>query len=314
MTVNRTVVIIPNYNGMKYLRNCLLSLRRQSVRSFDVLVVDNGSQDGSAEAAAEEFPEVHFLMLGENTGFTGAVNAGIRESYDREYVILLNNDTIAGRHFVEALTAAMDADETRFSCQASMRKMSDPSTMDDAGDFYTALGWARARGRDKKAERYRKECPIFFACAGAAIYRMSVIKEIGAFDPQMFAYLEDCDIGWRARLAGYENVFVPSACVLHAGSGSTGSRYNEFKVKYTSRNSIYIIRKNMPALQRLANLPMHLVGFGIKTVFFAAKGFGKTYLRGILEGLRMNVTKTKSSPARAAQVQKLLYEGIKNMT
>ncbi len=309
ITNKRTTVVIPNYNGIRYLHDCLHSLRAQTAADFDVLVVDNGSEDGSAELAAEEFPEIHFLMLGENTGFTGAVNAGIRAAEDSKYILLLNNDTIAGKHFVEELEKAMDEDENLFSCQASMRTMSDPSKMDDAGDFYTVLGWAFARGKGKDAKRYKKSGPVFFSCAGAAIYRSSMLRELGGFDPQMFAYLEDCDIGWRARLKGYENRFVPAAYVLHAGSGASGSRYNEFKVKYSSRNSVYIIRKNMPAAQRLLNLPFLLAGFAVKAVFFTAKGLGKVYLKGLWEGLRMKTESAKAEPGSVKSVQKWMLRG-----
>ena len=307
--MKRTAVIIPNYNGMKYIRGCLASLRAQTAEDFDVFVVDNGSTDGSAELAAEEFPEVHLLKMGENTGFTGAVNAGLKEAEGYRYALLLNNDTIAGKHFVEALENAIEADPKLFSCQASMRQMDHPECMDDAGDFYTVLGWAFARGKGKSADRYKKNAPIFFSCAGAAIYRMSVIREIGALDPTMFAYLEDCDLGWRARLHGYENLFVPSAYVLHAGSGSSGSRYNEFKVKYSSRNSVYIIRKNMAPWQRLWHLPFLMAGFGIKTVFFIRKGLGKTYLMGLLEGMKMKAERTPADPGALLQTEKWMLKG-----
>ena len=307
---NRTAVIVPNYNGIRYIGNCLASLREQTAKDFEVFVVDNGSTDGSAELAAEEFPEVHMIRLGENTGFTGAVNAGLKEAEHFKYVLLLNNDTIAGKHFVEALEKAIDSDPRLFSCQASMRQMSDPLLCNDAGDYYTALGWAFARGKGKKAERYKKNTPVFFSCAGAAVYRMSVMKELGGLDPQMFAYLEDCDLGWRARLKGYENLYVPSAYVLHAGSGSSGSRYNEFKVKYSSRNSVYIIRKNMPLWQRAVNLPFHLAGFGIKTFFFIRKGFGKIYIKGLLEGMRMKTGPVKAEPGAYLAAEKWLLKGI----
>ncbi|MBE5997848.1 MAG: glycosyltransferase family 2 protein [Lachnospiraceae bacterium] len=307
--MKQTAVIIPNYNGIRYIGNCLASLRNQSVSDFEVFVIDNGSTDGSAELAAEEYPEVHLINLGENTGFTGAVNAGLKAAESFRYALLLNNDTIAGKHFVEALEKAIGEDQKFFSCQASLRQMDHPECLDDGGDFYSVLGWAWARGKGKSAYRYAKNTPVFFSCAGAAIYRMDVIREIGALDPQMFAYLEDCDLGWRARLAGYENLYVPSAYVLHAGSGSSGSRYNEFKVKYTSRNSVYIIRKNMPLWQRILNFPFLAAGFGIKTVFFMKKGFGKTYLTGLRNGMKMDVKPSKTGFRAYAAAELWMLKG-----
>ena len=136
-------------------------------------------------------------------------------------------------------------------------------------------------------EYYEKPGRIFAACAGAAVYRKLVFEEIGYFDEAHFAYLEDIDVGWRARIAGWRNLYVPAAKVLHAGSGTSGSRYNEFKVTLSSRNNVYLIWKNMPFLQLLMNLPFLLAGFGVKFLFFLRKGLGGIYARGLLEGVRM---------------------------
>ena len=127
-----------------------------------------------------------------------------------------------------------------------MLSMADPSVMDDAGDYYCALGWAFARGKGKPADRYERPVSLFFSCAGAAIYSVKILREIGKFDENHFCYLEDTDVGWKARINGYRNVFVPTAKVLHIGSATTGSLYNDFKVRNSSRNSIYLIYKNMP--------------------------------------------------------------------
>lgn len=280
----KTAVVIPNYNGIRYYRGCLEALRVQTVMPDRIIVVDNASTDGSADAIEKEFPEVRLIRMSENTGFCGAVNAGIRASSGMDYCILLNNDTVADRRFTEELIRAIEVDSRTFSCQAKMLKMENPGAIDDAGDYYCALGWAFARGKGEPAEKYRTAAPIFSSCAGAAIYSMKILSEIGLFDENHFAYLEDTDIGWRARIRGYNNVFAPRAHVLHVGSASSGSIYNLFKVKNTSRNSIYLIYKNMPLLQLIINLPFLVPGFTVKAVFFSAKGFGKEYLRGIGQG------------------------------
>lgn len=284
----KTSVIIPNYNGIGYLDGCLQAMERQTVRPDDVIVVDNGSSDGSADFVRRHYPWVHLIELPENTGFTGAVNTGIRASGSMDYVILLNNDTRAFPDFAGELIRAMEKRSDIFSCQAKMLSMSDPRRIDDAGDLYCALGWAFARGRGKSAECFRHPAEIFSCCAGAAIYRMSILKEIGLFDENHFAYLEDTDIGWRARIRGYRNVYIPAAKVLHMGSASSGSRYNLFKIRHSSRNSIYVIAKNMPAAQILMNLPFLVTGFFIKFVFFSAKGYGKEYLNGLAAGFQLS--------------------------
>lgn len=301
----KTTVVIPNYNGMPYMETCLLAMRAQHVRPDRVIVVDNGSTDGSAEYVEQHFPEVTLIRMGENTGFCGAVNAGIRASGDAAYVILLNNDTEAEPDFTGALVGAMEGDPAIFSAQAKMLKMDDPEKMDDAGDFYCALGWAFARGKGKSASRYTARTNLFFSCAGAAIYRMRLLEETGLFDERHFAYLEDCDIGWRARILGYKNVFVPEARVKHVGSASSGSVYNLFKVRNTSRNSIYLIVKNMPALMVVINLPFLIPGFLVKALFFALKGYGREYVRGIGAGFRMSAEGIREGRHIAFQAKRL---------
>ena len=201
-------------------------------------------------------------------------------------MILLNNDTEVEPGFTDALAEALQDDEKVFSAQAKLIQLHHPEKLDDAGNFYCALGWAFARGKDRSSTYYEEQDRVFAACAGAAIYRKAVFEEIGYFDEAHFAYLEDIDIGWRARIYGYQNLYAPQAKVLHAGSGTSGSRYNEFKVTLSSRNNVWIIYKNMPLFQRMLNLPFFLIGFGAKQLFFCKKGLGGIYARGILTGIR----------------------------
>ena len=277
----RSTIIIPNYNGMAYLENCLASLRGEPAR---VIVVDNGSTDGSRELVQEKFPKVRLISLDRNYGFCRAVNRGMEVS-ETTYVILLNNDTEAQPGFVKALEKAMDGDERVFSGAARMVRMDAPSRIDDAGDYYCALGWAVAAGRDKPAENYDAPREIFSACGGACIYRRRILQKIGMLDENHFAYLEDVDLGYRARLYGFRNLYVPGAVVRHAGSASSGSRYNAFKAELTARNSVYLAYKNMPPGQMLLNLPFLLAGFLIKQLFFLKKGLGKSWWKGLVKGI-----------------------------
>lgn len=283
-----TTVIIPNYNGMQYLENCLRSLAEEEAC---IIVVDNASTDGSFEMIADRFPAVRTIRMQENTGFCRAVNAGIAMSSTR-YVIFLNNDTVVEPGFVKELETVMEQDKKIFSASAKILSMQDHEKIDDAGDFYCALGWAFARGKGKAPARYEKDCDIFAACAGAAIYRRELLEEtkVGLFDEEHFAYFEDIDIGYRAKIYGYRNKFAANSIVYHAGSAASGSRYNTFKTKLASRNSVYLIYKNMPALQILLNLPFLVMGFLIKTVFFARKGMGRDYVSGLVQGIRLSAS------------------------
>lgn len=280
----KSTIVIPNYNGIEYLENCLLSILEDTAdHPARILVIDNASSDGSAEIA-EAMDGVEVIRMGENTGFCKAVNTGI-EASDTPYVILLNNDLTVERGFVRAMEESLRSDAKAFSAGAQMRMMREPDKIDSAGDYYCALGWAYDYGKGRKAsDRYLRPREIFAACGGAAIYRKSVFDEIGLFDERHFAYLEDVDIGYRARIYGYRNLYAPKAVVYHAGSGASGSKYNAFKVNLSSANNIYLIVKNMPPLQVLINLPFLVAGFVIKLFFFWRKGFGKIYLNGLMRG------------------------------
>ena len=280
-------VVIPNYNGIGYLKDCLDTLREQTYRDYEVLLVDNGSGDGSLAFAEEHYPWVKVLPLDRNYGFCGAVNAGIRAA-QTPYVFLLNNDTKLHPDCIEELMIMMHSHPNCFSCSARMIKMSEPDRLDDAGDYYCALGWAYALGKDRPCAKYLKPRKVFAACGGASMYRRQVFERIGMFDEAHFAYLEDIDVGYRAQIYGYENWYCPKAVVWHVGSATSGSRYNEFKIRHSSRNNIYMIYKNMPLLQIILNFPLLLIGFLIKWLFFIRKGFGKEYFHGVFTGIAMS--------------------------
>ena len=282
---NRVSVVVPNYNGIAFVERCFKALIKDAPKA-ELLLVDNGSTDGSRELTARRFPQVRIIALKENYGFCRAANEGMKAA-SSPYVILLNNDTEVLPGFTKALVSALQLEPRAFSAGAKMIQLHHPEKIDDAGNFYCALGWAFARGKDKSVEYYEEPDEIFAACGGAVIYRKAVLERIGYLDESHFAYLEDIDLGWRAKTAGWKNIYAPEAKVLHVGSGTSGSKYNEFKVSLSSRNSIYLAYKNMPSLHLFINLPFLLAGFGIKYLFFVKKGFGKTYRKGLKEGLLM---------------------------
>ena len=279
-------IVIPNYNGEKYLKECIGALNVQTLKDTELIIVDNGSTDGSLDTVREVRPDARIIKLDKNYGFSKAVNEGIKAA-KAPYVILLNNDTRPLPDFAEELYNAIRDDDRIFSVNAKMLQMYAPKLCDSAGDMYCCLGWAYARGKDRPGKNYGKAAEIFSSCAGASIYRRSVFEEIGYFDEAHFAYLEDVDIGYRARICGYRNIYIPGAIVYHVGSGMSGSRYNKFKISLSSRNSIYLAYKNMPLPQLIINLPFLITGYLIKTVFFIRKGEGATYVKGLFKGIAM---------------------------
>ncbi|SEA58538.1 Glycosyltransferase, GT2 family [Oribacterium sp. KHPX15] len=289
----RTVIVIPNYNGLRFLDDCMKAIDAQTVDHFVTLVIDNGSgeEDTKWLKSWQEKDSVHrkLILNKENLGFSGAVNQGIRFAMEHniEFTLLLNNDTKVAPDFVEVLENRMDKDSKKkvFAISSKMVKMHDPSIMDDAGDQMTVLGWQFQRGLDESSSlpRWNTESEVFSACAGAAMYRTGLFEKVGLFDENHFAYLEDIDLCYRAQLYGYKVLYCPEALVHHVGSGTSGSKYNDFKVRLSARNSLYLLYKNLPLFMVILNIFPILAGYLIKILFFTKKGFFKPYMEGIFE-------------------------------
>lgn len=281
----KVTIIIPNYNGKHFMEPCLDSLKNQTCLDFKILVVDNASTDGSHAYMDEQHPDIQMLVLDKNYGFSRAVNEGIMHS-DTPYVLLLNNDTAVDAHFVAEMIKAIEQSKRIFSVSSKMIQMHHPELIDSAGDLYTLVGWGVCRGVGRPVDNYTEADEIFSSCAGAAIYRREVFQKIGYFDENHFAYLEDIDVSYRAKIYGYKNMYCPTALVYHVGSGTSGSKYNSFKVKLSARNSVYLNYKNMPLVQLILNFLPLLLGYLVKYAFFIKIGFGKDYMEGIKEGIK----------------------------
>lgn len=285
---------------------CMSALSAQTYTDFCVLIVDNGSTDGSVEWINAR-TDLRAILLKENTGFAGAVNVGI-EAADTELVLLLNNDTEPEPDFIGELVRAFDEDQRGrlFAASPCMIQLCHRELLDDAGDGYNLLGWAFQRGVGQPVEspKFRRRTQVFSACAGASLYRRDLLSRIAIkgersyegrdgetyscreyFDTEHFAYLEDLDLSFRARIEGLDISYVPEARVYHVGSGTSGSKYNSFKVRLAARNSVWLSFKNMPLLMLILNLPGLFAGTVIKQIFFIRKGFGRDYLKGLYEGI-----------------------------
>lgn len=284
----RASVIIPNLNGEGWLKGSIESILAQDFEDFELIVVDNGSTDGSLQIARSYLGRPGYRLVENrgNTGFSAAVNTGIRMS-GAEYAVLFNNDAFAQPGWLCALVETADADPRIFSVASLMLRYYEPELADDAGDYVNLFGWAAKTGDGRYAKRYRRQRRCFSACGGAALYRRSILDEIGLFDENFFAYYEDVDLGWRANSLGYKNVYCPRAVCRHicgaTTSGAAGGRYNDFKSVQSGRNSLLLPYKNEPLLMLLLNLPFLAAGYLVKLAVFAARGFGRPYLAGMRE-------------------------------
>ena len=248
-------VVIPNWNGKRFLAGCLDSLAAQTYAQLEIVVVDNGSVDGSVELLTEHYPQVKLATFPVNTGFSVAVNRGIRES-SGEFIALMNNDTVADREWISAMMSVMREHPEIASCGCKMLAYDDHSLLDGAGDGYRRGGLpGRIGHREIDLGQFDTERYILGACGGAALYRRALFDDIGLFDEDYFAYLEDVDLGLRAQSAGYKCLYVPSSIIYHFGCGTTGSGYHPLVVTLSAQNNWNTIVKNISGPLLLKFLP-----------------------------------------------------------
>ncbi len=239
----RVSIVIPNWNGLHLLPTCLDSLRRQTFRDFEILVVDNASEDGSVELLEMKYPEVEVIRLERNRFFSGAVNLGVERS-NSEIVVLLNNDTEVEPQWLGELITALDENPKAGMAASKMLLLDRRDVLNSAGDCYRRDGVPGNRGVWERDEgQYDAATVVFGACAGAAAYRREMLEEIGLLDEDFVAYCEDVDLNFRAQLAGYRCVFVPKARVYHRLSATGGGPLASY---LCGRNFINVIVKDMP--------------------------------------------------------------------
>jgi len=237
-------IVIPNWNGAHFLPTCLDSLARQTYPRLEIIVVDNASSDESAVLVKTQYPHVILLELPENRGFTGACNAGM-ERASGAYIALLNNDTEVHPDWAAAVIDAFAHCPEAGSIASKMLLFDRRDHLHTAGDFFTVDGRAGNRGVwQQDTGQFDEETYVFSACGGSAVYRRQMLDHIGLLDDDFFFSGEDVDLGWRAQLAGWRCLYVPSAIVYHhlsaTGGGVTASYYD-------GRNLIFILAKNYPA-------------------------------------------------------------------
>jgi GT2 family glycosyltransferase len=282
-------IIIPNWNGVEHLPTCLESLRRQSFEGFEVIVADNGSTDGSLALLGVDYPEVQVLALGENRGFTGACNAGMRAARGA-LIALLNNDTEVDQRWVAEVVAAFERHPEAGIVASKMLLFDRRDTFHTAGDFYRVDGLAGNRGVWQRDEgQYDEEEYVFGACGGSATYRRTMLERVGVLDEDFFFSCEDVDLAWRAQLAGWRCVYTPGAVVYHKLSATGGGTTASF---YDGRNAIYLLIKDYPGdlwqlhWRAILRAQLRIAGEALRAWRGAA---ARARLKGQLVGLLLGV-------------------------
>lgn len=288
-------VIIANWNGRQYLPACLKALSQQSFTDFEVLVVDNGSTDGSVDSLQDDWPNVRLTRLERNQGFAVANNLGARLAKG-EWITFLNNDAYPEPDWLAALVTASQANP-KYSVFASRIMLVDPpELLDSTGDVYHISGNAWHRGYRHEAATFQPAAgDVFSACAAAAMFRKADFLDWGGFDEDFFAYMEDIDLGFRLRLSGLPTYYVPEAIVRHIGSATSGIE-SGFTVYHVHRNLVWCYVTNMPGGYVWLYLPIHLLSALVFLVYYIRLGVGRDYLRAKLDalaGIRKAIHKRK---------------------
>jgi hypothetical protein len=282
-------IVIPNWNGRQMLEICLPSLVAQHYPRARIIMVDNGSGDGSVDFVRTCFPDVHVVEFPENRGFSAAVNEGIRTG-NNDWVLLLNNDTEMAPDCLDLLMREVSAEPEYKLFALKMVSFHDRSLLDGAGDGVLRGGVGYRLGTlEPDDEPYNCKKQVFGACGGAALYHRSLFETIGWFDEHFFAYLEDVDLNMRAVRAGFNCCYLPEAVVYHIGSATTGSKINEVTVRLTTRNNLYVICKNYSWTMFFRFLPALLIYQLFWLLFVVKKRQFIAYMSGIFQafsGLR----------------------------
>jgi GT2 family glycosyltransferase len=279
-------VIIPNWNGHSLLTECLAALRAQTFRDFEIIVVDNGSRDGSVEWLAEQAPDVIVIRNETNLGFAVANNQGFRAAR-APLLVALNNDALPEPAWLQVLveTAAREMWAGMLACRIVRR---DPAgVIDSLGIEVDRAGvaWNRAWGRPTTDRLVYQPAEVFGPSGAAAVYRRALLDQIGLFDEDLFAYYEDVDLAWRAQRAGARCLYVPDAIVHHLHS-ATSKQGSAFKTRLLGRNKWWVIAKNYPFASLWYYVPVMLVLDLAAVLLTSIRGRNLAALQGRWAALR----------------------------
>lgn len=277
-------VIVVNWNSGELLAECLRHLHDQTVKPAEILVIDNASADDSASAASH-FPNVKLYRHDKNLGFA-AGNNYLLNLVSSEFVALLNPDAFPEPGWLEQLLACAEAHPDAAAFGSRQLCHENPEVLDGTGDVYHVSGmvWRARHGkRQNKGDLVARD--IFSPCAAAALYRREALVKVGGFDEDYFCYVEDVDLGFRLRLAGYKALYVPGAVVRHVGSATTGGQRSDFAVYHGHRNLVWTYVKNMPGTLFWLLLPLHVLANLAVLILFALRGQGRVIFRAKWDAL-----------------------------
>jgi GT2 family glycosyltransferase len=279
-------VVIVNYNGGGLVCDCLRALRLQTFGDFITVVIDNASTDESAEQIELEFPEVHLLRMQSNLGFAGGVNFALMNVQMGKWVALLNPDAFPQPTWIANLVDGAHQHPEFSAFGSRMYSDANLSILDGVGDAYhvSGLPWREGHGQNN-TPAHENAYEIFSPCAAAALYETAALHSIGLFDEDFFCYVEDVDIGFRLRLAGYRCLYLPDATVVHLGSAVVG-KHSDFQIYHGHRNLVWSYIKNMPSVLFWIFLPLHIALNLFTLCWFSVRGRGRCIYKAKCDAIK----------------------------
>jgi GT2 family glycosyltransferase len=304
----RLSVIVVNWNLRDELAACLDSLRLQTHDDVEVIVVDNGSHDGSAELVRSQYPECKLLSETENLGFAEGCNRGIAVATG-EWLAMLNNDAVADPHWAAELVRAAESGPPQLGMLQSLMLFKErPDTINSTGIELSKNGSGRDRQEGLPRRSGHEQEEIFCCCAGAAAYRRAMLEQIklssGYFDRTHFMYYEDLDLGWRARLSGWSASYVPDSVVFHRWHGSSERHGRAWLVAISRTNRIRTLLKNA-SWPFIISIGFKLIGASLELLWFARARGPVTLYRAVTTSLasRKAVTALSTEDRRSVETK-----------
>ncbi len=278
-------IIVVNWNGISLLKDCIESILRQTYGNYEIILVDNGSTDDSADYIEKNYPRVRLVRLPENRGFTGGNIEGLKQARGA-YIALVNNDVMLAQQWVRAMVAGMGSDPHVGTC-ASRIVLNGSLRIDSVGNAFTTAGSGVKQGEGEDPSRHSSTAPTWGACAAAVLYRKTMLDDVGFLDDMLYLNYEDTDLDFRSMLAGWKSIYVPEA-VAHHKISSTLGQFSDRSVYFFARNSLIVWLKDMPSALLLRYIH-HRLFYELATFAYygLAKGKWLSFIRGKCSALSL---------------------------
>ncbi len=297
-------ILIINYKSTAMLSRCVEGIAVQGCAPLSIMILDNGNEDPIPGDYSDRFPSVQFHKSEKNIGFAAGNNLLLQHASDCEWIALVNPDAFLHPDWLEKMISAAMANPEYYFFASRLVQAANHEIIDGEGDTMHASGlvWREGHGKDASGGATQPR-EIFSPCAAAALYRRDAFESVGGFDEDFFCYLEDVDLGFRLRLAGYRCLLVPDAIAFHIGSATTGGQHGDFAVYHGHRNLVWTYVKNMPGALFWLLLPLHIALNIVTIIWFSLHGQGVVILKAKWDALcgmrrvwekRRNIQRTRS--------------------